>query len=67
MYDLIIWDETHRQCSAGTGDMNSIAVAPSRTTIACFPRDPQNKVDIENGNYSEKNIFPVAVKYPHEC
>ena len=67
IYDLIMWDETHRQCAAGTGDGESLAVTSSRTYISQFPRDEIGKLDFENGVYSTLNISQVKVKFANEA
>jgi hypothetical protein len=55
------WDETHKKCSTvGLGHMSH------NRRYAVFPRDENNKFNLENGKYDETKVETLQVKYEKE-
>ena len=56
---IVWWDETHRKCLIG-------GISSSRDFCLQFKRDENGKLDFQNGEYSNKEIKKLNVKYEDE-
>ena len=60
IYQVVWWDETHRKCLIG-------GLSRTKNYHIMFPRTSDGKVDTKNGEYSNKEISILNVKYEKEC
>ena len=55
------WDETHKKCTIG-----GLGHKSKDRKYTVFPRDENNKLDLENGAYDETQVLTLQVKYEKE-
>jgi len=60
LHQIVWWDEIHRKCLIG-------GLSATKDYVLQFKRDKNDKIDFENGKYSDKIITKLNVKYEKEC
>lgn len=64
-YDVLWFDEVHRQCSPGTSAKNSVIVTKSRKKLPSFRRDANGKLS-KKGKVQKRRVAQMRVKYNSE-
>ena len=59
IHQVVWWDETHRKCLIG-------GLSRTKNYHIMFPRNSDGKIDTKNGEYSNKEISILNVKYEKE-
>ena len=59
LHQIVWWDETHRKCLIGW-------LSATKNCFIDFPRDKEGRFDVK-GEYSQKIILRLNVKYEKEC
>ena len=60
LHQVVWWDETHRKCLIG-------GLSATKDVYLSFPRDKEGKLKVVGGEYSNKKISRLNVKYEKEC